>query len=163
MEDIKVISEITYYIVISSAAIVGGIFSLIQWNKQLKLRKAELLEKLMDSLLNEEDIVDTVYKIEYDQHWYKEESGKDLFHKTEFEKKVDKTFTRYSYFAYLCEKKLIKENEFDFVRYTIERILKNKQAQDYLHFLIDFSSKEKVFFPFSSLVNYGKKIGLFNK
>ena len=160
MEKLAVISETIYYIVISLAALAGGFFSLMQWHKQIKLRKAELLENMMNSLLNDKDIVEVVYTVEYNPYWYEDKKGKDVFHNTEFEKKMDKTLIRYSYFAYLCDNKLIESNEFDFVKYTIDRLLKNKQVQKYLSFLIVFCKSQNVFFPHASLLNYGKKTGI---
>lgn len=163
MENLNISCQTIYYIVLAAAALVGGIFSLFQWQKQLNLRKAEFLEKMMNSLLNDKDIVEVVYRVEYGPNWYKDEEGNDIFHKTDFEKKMDKTITRYSYYAYLYENKLIKEDEFNFVKYTIERLLNSKQTKEYFNDLIIFCQSQNVFFPHNSLLNYGKKVGIFAK
>ena len=162
MEDIKFTCEIIYYITLSAGVLVGGLFSFFQWNKQIKLKQTEFLNGVMNSLLDDEDIVEVIYTMEYCDDWYKDDE-ENKFHGSGFEKKIDKTLSHYSYFATLCKRKLIAENDFDFVKYTIERILKNQSTQEYLNFLFDFSIKNSIFFPYTSLIEYGKKRKIIDK
>ena len=163
MIEYKMICEIIYYIMLSLGVLIGGIFSLYQWHNQVKIKKAEFLDGTMKSILDDKDIVEVIYAMEYNSDWFIGIENRKKFHNSVFEKKVDKTLSRYSYFTTLCEKKLINEIDFDFVKYTIERILRNQSTQEYLMFLFNFSINNSTFFAYSSLINYGKKRGIIDE
>lgn len=95
---------------------------------------------------------------EYNQTWYSAQ-----FHGSgELELKVDKTLSYFSYICYLKKRRIISNKEFDFFKYEIERILMNKQVQDYFYNLYHFSNKFGTSFTFKYLFEYGKKKKVFD-
>lgn len=63
-----------------------------------------------------------VYALEYDMPWYN-----DNFHDSgELERKMDKTFSHFSYICYLYKTKLLSDAEFEFF---------NSKSEKYVHCL----------------------------
>ena len=88
----------------------GGFFSLIQWKKRQLLKRGEYINELTEKIRADNDIREIVYLFDYnDKRWYT-----NLFHGCgEFEIKVDKTLSYFSYICYLKKKRLITSDEFD--------------------------------------------------
>lgn len=139
--------------------VIGGIFAFIRWQKNSQVKRAEYINELVERIHTDKDIKKVLKYIEYDEKWYTYEfhgSGK-------LEEKVDKTFSYFSYICYLGEMKLISKKEFDFFRYKLNRILKNKQVKDYLYNLYHYSSQLDVPITFKYLFDYGKKCEFFEE
>ena len=74
---------------------IGGIGALFQWNRTNKINRASYINELTDKIRSDDDIRETLYKLEYDENWYIQnfhDSGK-------LELQLDKTL---SYFSYIC-------------------------------------------------------------
>ena len=137
--------------------VIGGIFAYGKWALSLKLKRSEYLNELTRMVNTDEIINKTIYMIDYGQLWYSES-----FHNNgDLEKKVDHTLSFYSYICYLRKRKVIKEPEFSFFRYDIERALNNSQVVDYLYNLYHFTAKFKMPRFFNYLYNYSKEKKLF--
>jgi hypothetical protein len=100
--------------------IIGGIFSLTQWRSGNKVKRAEFLEQIISKLIFDEEIVKTMYMIDYNYNWYDEH-----FHnnKNGLEKSVDKLLAYIDYICYLKEIRNITQKEFVIIQYEISRIL----------------------------------------
>lgn len=135
--------------------IIGGIFSLIQWRKTVKQRKSEFIYELISKIRIDENIVNTLVRIDYGEKWY------ENFHdnkKLEFE--VDKTFAYFSYICYLKKCKLIDEQEFYFFEYHLTRIFQDEQSIAYLYNIYHFAKKIGTNSAHYYLIEYGKEKGL---
>lgn len=140
------------------AVIVGGCFGYYQWQKTIKIKRAEYLNELTEKIRTDPDISEGVYILDYNQKWYN-----DSFHESgEFERKVDKTLSYFSYICYLFENKLITENEFAFFKYEIDRILVNYSTIRYFYNIYHFSDKHGTPMTFKFLFNYGEKANIFD-
>lgn len=139
---------------------IAGIFAFKQWKETNKIKKAEYINTLTEKIRTDEDIRTTVYLFDYGENWYNEN-----FHEKEnreFERKIDKTLSYFSYICYLKQQKIILEKEFSFFRYEIMRILINENTQSYFFNLYHFSKLNKSEMTFKYLFNYGEKVGVFN-
>ena len=140
------------------AVIVGGCFGYYQWQKSIKIKRAEYLNELTEKIRTDPDISEVVYILDYNQKWYD-----DSFHQSgEFERKVDKTLSYFSYICYLFENKLITKNEFAFFKYEIDRILVNYSTIRYFYNIYHFSNKHGNPMTFKFLFNYGEKAKIFD-
>ena len=140
------------------AVIVGGCFGYYQWQKTIKIKRAEYLNELTEKIRTDPDISEGVYILDYNQKWYN-----DSFHESgELERKVDKTLSYFSYICYLFENKLITENEFAFFKYEIDRILVNYSTIRYFYNIYHFSDKHGTPMTFKFLFNYGEKANIFD-
>ena len=107
------------------ALVISGIFALYQWSENVKLKRAEYIKILLTELRTNENIV--FYLFEYGKLWYK-----PSFHNGgELEAKVDYTLSFFSYICYLRQQNIISDKEFDCFKYELDRVLSNKQFQDY--------------------------------
>ena len=140
------------------AVIVGGCFGYYQWQKSIKIKRAEYLNELTEKIRTDPDISEVVYILDYNQKWYD-----DSFHESgELERKVDKTLSYFSYICYLFENKLITKNEFAFFKYEIDRILVNYSTIRYFYNIYHFSNKHGNPMTFKFLFNYGEKSNIFD-
>lgn len=138
--------------------IVGGCFGYYQWQKSIKIKRAEYLNELTEKIRTDPDISEVVYILDYNQKWYD-----DSFHESgELERKVDKTLSYFSYICYLFENKLITKNEFAFFKYEIDRILVNYSTIRYFYNIYHFSNKHGTPMTFKFLFNYGEKAKIFD-
>lgn len=152
------VSDIISVIVLLTG-IVGGIFGLVQWNTSVKIKKAEYINELTEKIRSDADIKEIVYMFDYDAVWY----TPDFHNSGELELKIDKTLSYFSYICYLYKLHLITKNEFEFFRYEIERILLNRQVQNYFFNLYHFSIKFNVPFTFIYLFEYGENRRMFDE
>ena len=133
-------------------AVVGGFFALHQWKKSTKIKCAEYINELTETIRTDNFIKDTIYIMEYDQHWYDEN-----FHESGIlEFKIDKTLSYFSYICYLKENKVISDKEFKFFEYQTHRILNNPGVQDYLYNLYHFSKRNDSCITFYYLFKYAQ-------
>lgn len=138
-------------------ALIGGCFALIQWNMNMKLKRAEYIKILLDEMRTNKDLV--YYKLDYAEPWY----NKDFHNSGEEERKVDYTLNFFSYICYLRNHKIISKSDFICFKYEIERILTNNDFQCYCYNLYHFSKKIQQPIPFYELFKYGKKQHCFDK
>lgn len=138
--------------------VIGGFFGYHQWKKSIKIKRAEYLNELTAKIRTDDDISEMIYVLDYDQKWYD-----DSFHGSgEFERKMDKTLSYFSYICYLFENNLIEKNEFNFFKYEIDRILMNRSTIEYFYNIFHFSKKWKAPVTFKYLIEYGKKNKMFD-
>ena len=138
--------------------ILGGIWGFIQWQISLKIKKAEYINELTQKIRTDTDIKDIIYLFDYGIDWY----NRNFHGDSELELKVDRTLSYFSYICYLRKRHLIARNEFMFFKYEIERILANKNVQEYFYNLYHFSKKFRIPFTFYYLFEYGRKHNFFN-
>jgi hypothetical protein len=151
MIDISIIISIISLIF----AVIGGIFALVQWNSSNKVKRAEFINQIIEKLRFDKEMVDIMYKIEYDHEWYNDE-----FHSSgEFEYRIDKILSYLSYICYLKNTGNIKANEFKIFTYELNRTCISSSVQEYLWNLHHFSIKNNTVSTFSDLVSYGLKNG----
>lgn len=139
--------------------IIGGRFGYHQWKKSVKIKRAEYLNELTEKIRTDDDISEMIYILDYDQLWYK-----DSFHQSgEFERKMDKTLSYFSYICYLFDNDLIEKSEFNFFKYEIDRILMNHSTINYFYNLYHFSQKCSAPITFKFLFEYGEKEKIYDK
>lgn len=147
------IMDILFFISI----MIGGIFALVKWSKDKKLKRAEYMQRLIEKIRN--DNSSGFYLIEYNYNWYDEN-----FHgNEEIEKKIDYTLSYFNYACYLKMQNIITKKEFCLLKYQIIRIFHNASIQNYLYNLYHFSSRFDTPMSFPNLFKYGKKHNLFDK
>lgn len=148
--------QISDYLTVISIVLVviGGIITIYQWRKTIILRRADYINELTEKIRTDEDIKNIIYLIDYSIRWYKEDFHNNNY---DFEVKIDKTLSYFSYICYLKKKKLITKDEFKFFEYEITRILSNVDTLDYFYNLYHFSKANDVNFTFYYLFEYGKK------
>ena len=139
------------------AVIIGGLFSLHQYRKNLVLKRADYIMVLTEKIRSDVEISSVIYIIDYDKPWYD-----DKFHGgSEIERKVDKTLSYFSYICYLREQNLLSQKEFETFEYCLDRILTNVQVIDYLYNLYHFTQKLSDQMSFKYLFEYGEKRNYF--
>ncbi|MDR0991760.1 MAG: hypothetical protein LBL87_02530 [Ruminococcus sp.] len=135
------------------AIIIGGIFALLQYRKSIQLRRAEFLNQIIEKLRFDDEIVKTMYTIDYDQNWYNEsfhESGEKEF-------LMDKLLSYLSYICYLISQHNITKDESSILEYELRRVCESKSVQSYLFNLYHFSKHRNSLCSFEYLINYGHK------
>ena len=140
------------------AAAFGVGFSLITWRRNTKFEKAKSIKDFFREMYEAPDTVEVFRKIDYDKKWY----GRK-FHDSEFEGKVDKVFIRFTYFIDLLNEGCVDIKKSNWINYEIHRILSNHDTQAYLFNLRNFANSRKLPFPYKSLVDYGKHIGILDE
>lgn len=143
-----IISAISIFLVV-----IGGFFALFQWKKSVKIQRAGYINELIEKIRTDVDIKEIVYIFDYNHPWY----SPDFHDGGKFEIKMDKTLSYFSYICYLFESHLISKKEFKFFKYEIDRILNNKQTQNYFYNLFHFANKNNAPITFEYLFKYGKK------
>lgn len=139
--------------------IIGGCFGYHQWKKSVKIKRAEYLNELTEKVRTDEDISEMIYILDYNQEWYT-----DSFHESgEFERKMDKTLSYFSYICYLFDNDLIEKSEFKFFEYEIDRILMNASTIQYFYNLFHFAEKCKAPITFKFLFEYGKNAKIYDQ
>ncbi len=131
----------------------GGIFALFQWNKNLKLKRADYLYELSTKLRTDEDLSDVVKYFDYNEPWY----NADFHENHSIEKKIDTILSFFSYICYLKSEKMLSINEFRIFKYEIDRILISEQTQQYLFNIYHFSKTNNADIPFYYLFQYAEK------
>jgi len=124
-----------------------------------RIKRAELAKQIIEALRHDDEMVQTMSKIDYetdDTRWYTE---KTRFNgNNRFESAIDKLFSYMSYVIYLYETENIAIEEFELVVYKIRRICNSKSSQDYLRYISRFSDKNEIPCSFKRLIDYGLKM-----
>ena len=137
----------------------GGSLGYRQWKQAKAIKRADYLNTLVEKIRTDKDIGEMIYILDYNPNWYS-----PSFHNSgEFERKMDKTLSYFSYICYLYKQKLIKKQEFEFLRYSIERILMNRSTVNYFYNIYHFASKYTVPTTFKCLFEYGQDKGMFRE
>lgn len=132
-------------------AVVGLIFSCYQWWKKVQLERAERLSKLIN-MLKKDELLKTLYMIDYSEFQYDEN-----FHNSDNEAKIDKFLYLCEYILYLRNNNIIREKEFLFFEYDINRIIKNTGIQSYLSYLEKLSKTREESVVYKNILDYAKK------
>ena len=146
------------------ALAVGGVFALIQWNKSVKLRRAEFINQIIEKLRFDKNMASTMYLIDYDEEWYTEE-----FHDSEeMQFAIDKMFSYLSYICYLIDIRHITKKESSILGYELRRACESYQVQAYLYNLYHFSQnrysrRKKDPCSFQYLIDYGLKEAIIDR
>lgn len=137
---------------------LGGGFALWQWRKNLKIRRAEFINQILEKLRFDEELIKTMYIVDYKQDWY------DVsFHDSEFERVIDKLFAYLDYICYLKTTRNITNSEFHIFQYEIHRVCISYSSKAYCWNLYHFSKKNETVCSFQYLIDYGIKAELFPK
>jgi hypothetical protein len=139
---------------------IGGIPALIQWHSGIKVKRAEFLEKIISKLRFDEEIIETMYMIDYNYAWYNEN-----FHNNKMgpEKSIDKLLSYFDYICYLEKIKNITQKEFVIIKYEVNRILNSPCVENYLWNLYHFSIRNNTHCSFTNLIDHGIKNGRIDK
>ena len=136
------------------AIVVGGVFALVKWNSNVKVRRAEYIDKLYTKR-SDERTRNVLYTFDQTENWY------SLYREDKkFEIEVDDALAFFSYICYLKNEGLLKKKEFTFFEYDIKRILNNKQVQYYFKELNCMAAGGEIPSCYKDLIEYGKKMGL---
>lgn len=132
------------------ATVLGGLFALIKWRKDVSVKRLEELQKLLLSIRQDDDMKLAIYKLDdYSEKWFNENfpDSKDVI-------PIDKLLFHFCSILYL-KKDFIGENEFRSLSFEFENVLLNPQVQDYLYNLQMYSKEKKINNPFEVLIKYG--------
>lgn len=138
-------------------AVVAAVFALRQWRESCAVSRAEHLREMLDDFNDE--IVSSGFRTLIDRQdetnivFY---NGGNKF-ADGYESVVDRMLWVFSRICYEHDKRIISDEEFAFFEYQIRRTLQNKQIQQYLKDLVRIADVENVCFPFSPLLNQGRK------
>ncbi len=141
--------------------LAGGFFGYIQWRKANIIKRAEFINQIIEKLRFDKEMVETLYKFDYDDSWYDAE-----FHNkegSELERKIDQTLSYLSYICYLKDAKILQKNDFLALEYVVTRACQSKNVQAYLWNLYHFSKKVQTKCAFHDVIEYGLKNKLFSE
>ena len=137
--------------------IVGGGFALLQWKKQIDIKRTEFAYQIMEKLRNNKEIAQTCYMIEYGEFRYNDE-----FHNNHaLEHKIDELLSVLNYVCYLLRNRAIGKRDFSIFKYETVWILKSKEIQAYLWNLYHWSQRNKTPCSFQFLIDWGLQNNLF--
>ena len=135
-------------------SLVAGIIALHQWRYSNKTNRAEYLLTLSNKIREDDDIVKTLYVLEYNEIiWY----GKEGFVVKDEEATFDKTFALFNYICYMNKNHNITRKEFLLFEYKICRIANNDSFQNYFYNLYWWNKANGTKMSFIYLFEYMKK------
>lgn len=124
--------EILTIISISLAAL--GLFAnYFQIRKANIQKRAEYIVKLYNDFVNDTDMIDIYYQLEYSDFDYN-----DNFHGSASEKNLDKLLGHFSNIGRLYFMGILKKKDLKFLEYEFLIIYQNRNIQNYLKFLDDW-------------------------
>lgn len=143
---------------------IGGCFALWQWHKNLVYKRAEIVQKLIESVRGNKsistimDMIDWNEDFTYDGKFHvhkgtkrtvlKDLSDDDLF------KMIDHTLSTFSYVCYLKKAHTITSQDMRFFEYEIRRLVDNPHIANYLYSLYHWSKSLEVETSFSYVIKY---------
>jgi len=101
-----------------------------QNRKNAVQKRSEYVIDLYNTFVNDKDMFDVYYKIEYSDFVYD-----NLFHGSDLEKKLDKLLGHFSNIGRLFHLGILTRNDLRFLEYEFLIIYQNKNIQAYLNFL----------------------------
>ena len=133
---------------------IGSIFALIQWNSSIKIKRTEFLDEIINKLWFDPNMAKTMHTIENVPDWYTEN-----FHRgyTDLGYQIDKLLSYFDFICYLYFIKNLSFNEFNVVKYEIDRTCASPSVQAYLWNLYHFSNRIEAGCSFMYIINYGIK------
>ena len=139
---------------------VGGFFALFQWISANRIKRAELINQIVERLRFDQEMVSTMYMIEYDHSWYD-----DSFHDGTncVEAKIDKFLSYLSYICYMRKMGIIQKKEFAILEYELRRTCSSHNVCAYLWNIYHFSKKQNLKCTYQFLIDYGIENGLIDK
>ena len=140
---------------------IGSIFALFQWNSSIKIRRTEFLDEIINKLWFDENMAGTMHIIDNNPNWYT-----DDFHKRNYSDlgyQIDKLLSYFDFICYLLFIKSLKYNEFNVIRYEIDRTCASPSVQAYLWNLYHFSNKIEAGCSFMYIIDYGIKQEIIDK
>jgi hypothetical protein len=132
-------------------AVIGGIFTLYQWNSAQKLRRAERLDKILDQIRTNKEISNAMYFIQNKKNWYS-----DSFH-AEIESSIDTLLLFIDYICYSDKYRNITKKEFSILQYIVEISCRSEDVKAYLWNMYHHVEKDKRVYPFPFLLEYCQK------
>ena len=135
---------------------IGGIFVYFQWDRSIRIRRAEFLYQLLEKLRFEDEMVKSMYVVDYNPLWYDAS-----FHGSKLEGKIDKLLSYADYICYLRYTRNVSKKEFQIFEYELHRICLSRSCQCYLWNLYHFSLKDNTICSFDNLISYGVRHKLF--
>ena len=149
--------------------LAGAVFALFQWWKSNNYKRAELVQKLMEKVRDDEEISELVLKIDYSTEiryngdFLYEGEPRDSIKSQELMTKIDKTLAYYSYICYLKKQKILKDEDILIFDYTIKRLTTNPHMANYLYSLYHWSNSIKINCSFDYLIKYAERKGYIKK
>lgn len=135
------------------ATAFGVIIGVVQWRKSVLIKRAELIDEILEKFRTDANIRKAVYLFDYDQFWYNEK-----FHDTSRrEDCVDIGLEYFSYVCYLRKIGILRRKDFALFRYIVYRASSNLGVQDYFYNLYHFSQAQHADFPFPALLWFASK------
>ena len=132
--------------------LIGGGFALLQFYSNVKIKRAKFINKILEKIRFDKDIVETMYIITYNEkEWYND----DFHNNKQLEESVDKFFAYLDYICYLKLTRILFKQDFKIFKYIINRVCLCYSTQTYLWNLYNFSKKHNSECSFQNLVNYG--------
>ena len=117
-------------LIITFLTLLSVLIALFQFYKSNKRNRAEFIVKLYNEYINDNDMVDMFYQIEYGEFKYN-----GSFHDSEDEKKIDKLLGHFDNICRLYHMKELTRADISFMEYQIRRVANNSQVLKYLSFL----------------------------
>lgn len=142
------------------ATAMGVVLGLVQWRKNGALKRAELIDGIFEKFRTDENVRKAVYLFDYNQDWYTEEFHGKSRRSKGAEDSVDIGLTYFSYVCYLYQTNILRDEDFELFKYTIDRAIVNRGVQDYFYNLYHFSTRQGIPFPFPALLKYAEQNGL---
>jgi hypothetical protein len=139
--------------------VIGGGFTLFQWNSSEKFKRVKYLEEIITKLRFDPEMANTLYIIEYEHNWYTEKFHNDH----DFEYKIDKVLSYFDFICYLYITKIIKDDEFKILKYRINKICNSPSVQKYLCNLFHYSKSMGADCSFTHIIDYGIKNKIIKK
>ena len=138
-------------------AITTCVFFGWQVRQKIGMSHAEQVSKMMTKVQDDPVLQDFFYDIEYNRFNYSTQ-----FHGSDKEKTADKILHHYEYILYLHERGLLKDEEFRFFEYDIQKIVRNKDMIKYFLNLYKYCD-EDLSFKYQRLLDYGEDKGYITK
>ena len=114
---------------------IGSIFALFQWNSSIKIRRTEFLDEIINKLWFDQNMAKTIFTIENNPHWYTDDYHKSY---TDMGYHIDQLLSYFDFICYLYFVKNISLNEFEVIKYEIDRTCASPSVQAYLWNLYHF-------------------------
>lgn len=160
--------ENVFYIASPIIAIIGGGFALFQWRKGNIYKRAEILQKLIETIRDDEDISAVMDVIDWNEGFsyygkfkLSDKSRTTLSNITDddFFHMVDKTLAHFSYICYLRNQRTLTKKDMCVFEYALRRLMDNRNIKNYLYSLYHWSASLNTAMSFSFLIKYGLKKG----
>ena len=122
--------EMCATILTALTAIISVPIILVQYTKSKKQKRAEFILQLHHMFINDKDMMDLFYKIEYGDFKYDSKT-----HMTLEEQKLDKLLGHFNNICRLYEMNVITKKDFQLFEYEVCRVAQNPEICNYFDFL----------------------------